>query len=560
MSATDPDPPRAAADAPSAASEVPPAADAPASVDPRLSDGSPSSAAGSPVPAAAGRIETPRQATRTYRWIAAFTEWLLGVFFRQVRVSGVDQVPERGGGLVVAWHPNALLDPGLILTSFPGHIVFGARSGLFRVPLLGMLMRALGTVPLYRKKDARAHHRDEGRRSANRSSLDALARAVAEGSFSALFPEGDSHDHPDVQELKTGAASLYYRACELTPPGQPLPSILPVGLHYDEKGAFGSNALVSYHPPMEVPVELRGPLPPDLPPEERQERYRRLTAEIDRVLRETAYGLASWQLHHLMQRSRKLVRAERGARAGSTLDKPDMLERVLGFARFWEGYRRRLLTHPREVAELVSRVERYDEDLRALRLEDHELDGDPELGALWPSVLLGLQVVFVYLLLPPVLLIGYVVNLPTALLLRSVARRSSKAYKDEATVKLLLGAVAFPLTWLAVACLVAWGGTELAELYPRVPEAPVLTGVLAFLLSGVSGAVALFYLRLSHRTVRAVRVRFTRARRGRAVRRLRRERGEIFDRVMALAEGLELPGAVAADGRILPTAARSDEM
>ncbi len=490
---------------------------------------------------------------RTYRAIAAFFRGLLHLFFRQVRVAGLENVPAAGGGLVVAWHPNALLDPGLILTTLPRRVVFGARAGLLRVPLLGRVMRALGTVPLYRDRDARRGERgpdaDEARRKANRGSVDALARAVAEGSFAALFPEGHSHDEPDLQALKAGAASLYYRAAELTPPGAPPPVILPVGLHYDEKGTFGSNVLVAYHPPLELPPELAASLPAD--PEARRERYRRLTERLDEVLRESVYGVGSWHLHHLMHRSRKLVRAERAARAGASPGRTDIEERVLGFARLWTGYRQLVASRPQEVLALQARVERYDEDLRSLRMEDHELDASPAFATVWPTLLLVLQVVLVYLLLPPVLVIGYLVNLPTALALIGFAKLTSEAYKDEATVKLLGGLVAWPLTWLAVAVLVAWGERNLAGLYPQVPEAPWITGALAFLLSAVSGVVALVYWRLARHTLRAVRVRLTRARRRAAVERLRGERAALHDRIVELSAGLELPGSVTEDGRVV---------
>ena len=126
----------------------------------------------------------------------------------------------------------------------------------------------------------------------------------------------------------------------------------------------------------------------------------------------------------------------------------------------------------------------------------------------------------------------------------------SKAYKDEASFKVLVGALLFPLTWLLVAVLVGWGQTLLHAAYPAIPEAPLLSGVLAFILSAVGGAVALQYLRLARETARAIRVRLTRSRRTRSIERLRRERAEIHERVMELAEGLDLPGTVGADGRI----------
>ena len=171
-----------------------------------------------------------------------FVRFLVDRFFHQVEVVGTEHVPAEGGGVLVSWHPNGLMDPALVLARFPRRVIFGARHGLFKVPLLGGLMRRIGTVPIYRGQDASAGD-GATRRAANRQSLDALAAEVLSGSFSCLFPEGDSHDAPHLLALKTGAARFYYRARELQDPQSRPPVIIPVGLHYDAKRLFGSNAL-----------------------------------------------------------------------------------------------------------------------------------------------------------------------------------------------------------------------------------------------------------------------------------------------------------------------------
>ena len=50
---------------------------------------------------------------------------------------------------------------------------------------------------------------------------------------------------------------------------------------------------------------------------------------------------------------------------------------------------------------------------------------------------------------------------------------------------------------------------------------------------------------------RAIRVRFTRARRTDAIQQLREERSELYDGMIGLSKGLELPGTLAKDGRVL---------
>ncbi len=490
----------------------------------------------------------------TYRFAVTVCRLLARIFFRRIEVTGLEHIPETGGGVLVSWHPNGLIDPGLILTQFPRQIVLGARHGLFKWPLLGPLMRSLRTVPIYRQEDD-VDLDDSDRRAANRKSIDQLARAVADGRFATLFPEGLSHDEPYPMELKTGAARLYYRACELSPDGIPAPVIIPVGLHYNKKGVFGSRALVAFHAPLELDPELASPPRSDESDEDRRRKFRRLTAELGRALHESVQATTSWQIHHAMQRGRKLVRAERAHRAGAALRRPDMAERVLAFSRLWTGYNVRARTHPEETKKLLESALEYDEDMRALGIEDHELDEGPRLASLWLTANLILQAIVIWFVLPPLLVIGFVVNLPTALALAALSKVASKAYKDEASVKVLVGTIVFPLTWLVVALLVAWGQTRLHTLYPQIPNAPVITALFAFLLSALGGVVALMYQRWVSRTMRSIRVRLTQARRSDSIRRLKEERSRLFDRLMELSTGLELPGEVAPDGRILKAAA-----
>ncbi len=102
---------------------------------------------------------------------------LVAAFFRRVEVDGLENVPLDRGGLLIAWHPNGLIDPALIIASSPGSIAFGARHGLFKIPLLSALLRAANAVPIYRAADLKKAAAG-GRRGANQESLGALAGAI----------------------------------------------------------------------------------------------------------------------------------------------------------------------------------------------------------------------------------------------------------------------------------------------------------------------------------------------------------------------------------------------
>jgi 1-acyl-sn-glycerol-3-phosphate acyltransferase len=470
-------------------------------------------------------------AFRLMHWFMRLLVWL---FFREVEVVGLEHVPPGRGGVVVSWHPNGLVDPGLIITRLPRRIVFGARHGLFRYPLLGRLIRSIGSVPIRTGEGPLA----DDRRRANAESLDGLARQVADGRLTALFPEGISHDAPHPMELKTGAARLYYRARALQREGEPPPVIIPVGLHYDEKRLFRSRALVRFHPPIILAPDLDVKPAPDEPPALARDRARALTSEIGRVLHEVVLATEDWTIHYLIKRARSLMRAERAHRLGRDPGPVRFSDMARGFARIRAGYLARRRSDPEAVADLQRRLSKYDDGLRRLGIEDHELDRSPRLVKPW--IALVLQMVLVFFLLPPLLALGYLVNGPAALFLLGACKAASKNEKDEATLKVLGGALLFPLTWVGVGILGGMGYLELRSHFPQLPDTAVLHGILLAVLSALGGALALRWLHLAQETLRSVRVRIVRARRRHVLEGLKAERAALHDALMALRRGVDL--------------------
>lgn len=492
-------------------------------------------------------VARSRQGIRdAYAWIQVFLRLAMRAFFRRVEVAGLAKVPDDGGGLLVAWHPNGLIDPGLIMSQFNRRVVFGARHGLFEYPLLGNVLHSLGTVPIYRAMDSRKKSDPDERRAANRKSLEALADRIVAGAFSALFPEGDSHDESDVQDFKTGAARLYYGARKRTPDGEPLPVIIPVGLYYDDKDVFRSSALVAFYDPLRLPPELDVTPEADSDSPEFHALCRQLTEYLEDELREVTFATDSWRLHHLIRRARRLIRAERAAQSGARFESETLGERVVAFAKIRRGYQYCLEHEPETGATLEKDLEEYDSDLRALRLQDEHLDHSPGFGSVWIAVLLGLQVVGVFVFLPVLVFFGYLVNLPTAGLVVALSKFAAKKRKDEATLKLLVGLVLFPLTWVVVGGLTGLGVWELHVVFPRVPDTPILGGVTVALLGAVGGMAALRYWRFAREVARAVRVRFTRRRFRSSVTRLRERRRSLHDRLMDVAQMADVPTKVTA--------------
>ena len=148
------------------------------------------------------------------------------------------------------------------------------------------------------------------------------------------------------------------------------------------------------------------------------------------------------------------------------------------------------------------------------------------------------------MLLPPVLVLGFVVNAPPFALLNLAARRLAGADKDTATVKILGGVVLYPLAWLTAAAVAGLAAARLHALFPGLPDAPLAAGVAVAVLSAVGGALALRWGELTREGVRAVRVRLFRQRRRDVLARLQIMRTDLYDRFDALRAGLRLPTGV----------------
>jgi 1-acyl-sn-glycerol-3-phosphate acyltransferase len=126
---------------------------------------------------------------------------------------GQERLPATGGLIVVANHiSNA--DP-LALAQFLAYAGrwprFLAKSSLFRVPVLGRLLRAAAQIPVERSGDHAA------------DALVAARAAVEAGQAVVVYPEGTITFDPDLWPMRgrTGAARLALATgCPVVPVGQ----------------------------------------------------------------------------------------------------------------------------------------------------------------------------------------------------------------------------------------------------------------------------------------------------------------------------------------------------
>ncbi len=135
-----------------------------------------------------------------------FLRLIVLTFFREIVIKGQENLPQSGPVIFTSNHPNALIDPLLLLYLPPQYrIRFVAKAPLFKIPLLGWLMRRIGAIPVVRRLDVKGNVDYE-------TFFSSCVDTLAAGDSIAIFPEGRSLPQPYMTSLRTGAARLFFFA------------------------------------------------------------------------------------------------------------------------------------------------------------------------------------------------------------------------------------------------------------------------------------------------------------------------------------------------------------
>lgn len=350
------------------------------------------------------------------------------VYYRLTVAGG--SLPRDGPLLIVANHPNSLVDPVLVQAAATRPVRFLAKAPLFTDLKVGWLVRGAGAIPVHRASD------DPSQMGRNEDTFRAVRAALAAGDAVGIFPEGKSHSEPALAPLRTGAARIALGV------GRAFP-IVPVGLVLREKGKFRSDALALVGAAVEWDdLAARGP--------DDAEAVRDLTSRIDAALRRVTLNLERWEDQPLAVCAVRIWEAERSAapQPAERVSRLEVTTRVLAAIRERDDA---------AALALAEEVRGHCRRLRRLNLRPSDLRADTglERGLSWSArrvpVLLPLAAV--------VALAGFLLFVIPFHATRQVAALFRTDEDERSTYKLLSGIVLYTL-WvlgLTFAAGIAWG-------------------------------------------------------------------------------------------------------
>jgi glycerol-3-phosphate O-acyltransferase/dihydroxyacetone phosphate acyltransferase len=227
-----------------------------------------------------------------YRAMPAISSLACRVYYRMT-VGGARVAPE-GPVLLVANHTNSLMDPPLMVVAAARTVRFMAKSTLFTHTGISWLVKAVGSVPVYRQQD------DRKAVTQNFDSFRDVSAALAEGYAVGIFPEGISHSASRLQPLKTGAARIALGGAIKI--GKAFP-IVSMGLVFCDRRTFRSAAHVVVGDAFAWDdLAARGP--------NDKEAVRELTRRIEASMRTVTLNLHDWSDEQLVRCAERVWRAE----------------------------------------------------------------------------------------------------------------------------------------------------------------------------------------------------------------------------------------------------------
>lgn len=361
-------------------------------------------------------------------WITRTAGWAAGVFQQIERVGG--PIP-AGPVMVVANHPNSLLDP-LVIFRVAGRPTRPlAKAPLFEQRFVGTILRGLGGLPVYRPQD------DPAQTHRNDATFDGAIASLRAGDAIQIYPEGRSHSEPSLAPLRTGAARIAF-AAEAATAWTLGVLIVPVGLTYHDRSRFRSRVLALVGEPFAIDG-LRS-----LHETDPTAAVRVLTDEIARRLQAVTVNLNRRLDAELIDTAERLYVREKG-RSGWR-ERDPLADRVPRLRAFAAGLAWLREHDPARHDRLTRAVTRYRRRTQLLGVEEGDVPPRYSTGGTLRYVVTQ---TLLLLAAAPLALAGTVVWYPTYFAPRVTLRVVRPDEDAIATYKLATGIVMVPLTVVA---------------------------------------------------------------------------------------------------------------
>ena len=154
------------------------------------------------------------------------------LYFEQVNIKGLENIPEEGPVILACNHPNSFLDALIITVYYRRPIYYIARGDAFKKPFGAKVLSFLNNVPIFRKEEGMNLTKNE-------ETFSHCIDILKEGDTVLLFSEGVCENEWFLRPLRKGTARLVYDAWSDPAIGDKL-KVIPVATNYSQWHGTGN--------------------------------------------------------------------------------------------------------------------------------------------------------------------------------------------------------------------------------------------------------------------------------------------------------------------------------
>jgi 1-acyl-sn-glycerol-3-phosphate acyltransferase len=219
-----------------------------------------------------------------YQIVRPLIEFFLKMYFRRIKLTGLEHIDESKPTLLCGNHTNAFLEGIIVAAQYPNNqLYFLARADVFKHPLAAKILNKLHIIPIFRIRDG-FNSLDR-----NKDTFNKVIALLKKGKHVIIFSEGDCVAEKRLRTLKKGSARLAFQAVE---EGLEDLQILPVGINYSGFGKEKEDALVHFATPFAAK---------DFYPKSENEKNLAIHAFNDRLIEGLTEGVIHYPVENYQQ-------------------------------------------------------------------------------------------------------------------------------------------------------------------------------------------------------------------------------------------------------------------
>ncbi len=177
-----------------------------------------------------------------YKLIHSYVKIGLHLFYKNIKISGLENIPKNKPVLFVANHQNAMMDPILIATHNSRILYFLARASAFKNKIAAKLLNAIHAIAIYRVRDG------VNSKKMNLTVFKKCIDLLSNNKCILIFPEGSHSIKRQIRSLRSGFTTIAFNFLEQNPNKELY--IIPIGLNFTDTISYAEKVHIIYGKPI----------------------------------------------------------------------------------------------------------------------------------------------------------------------------------------------------------------------------------------------------------------------------------------------------------------------